>query len=149
MHMRGVGITNQLWASYLCQSRSHKWWQKVFDFLLDQMEVNMYVLYLGQVQLQTTIIPSIAHLGFKIKFFESLIVIHKQEPKLDLVDFGPSSHLYHIPQYTRLRRQCKACIAMQCHHYCSHCGIKFLCLNKGCFEQYHVVLWKRADCAQT
>ena len=29
---------------------------------------------------------------------------------------------------------------IRCHYYGLHCGIKFLCLNKGFFEKYHIIL---------
>ena len=45
--MRGVDIADQLWASYSYQSCSHKWWHRVFHFLLDQTIVNMNIIYFG------------------------------------------------------------------------------------------------------
>jgi hypothetical protein len=31
-HMRGIDVADQLRASYSCQTRSHKWWHRVFYF---------------------------------------------------------------------------------------------------------------------
>ena len=76
-HMRGVDVANQLQASYSCQSRSHKWWHRIFDFLLDQIEVNMYVLYLDQVRCQRMRVPPMNHLEFKMKFCESLVAKYR------------------------------------------------------------------------
>jgi hypothetical protein len=28
--MRGIDVADQLWASYSCQVRSHKWWHRIF-----------------------------------------------------------------------------------------------------------------------
>jgi hypothetical protein len=44
--MRGVDVADQLRASYSLQSRSHKWWHRIFFALLDITEVNIYVMYL-------------------------------------------------------------------------------------------------------
>ena len=44
-HMRGVDMADQRRASYSSQTRSHKWWHRVFWFLIDTIIVNMYVMY--------------------------------------------------------------------------------------------------------
>lgn len=68
-HMRGVDVADQLRASYSCQVRSHKWWHRIFFFLLDVSVVNMYVIYLDCVahhNLHRRIpIPPMTHLQFK------------------------------------------------------------------------------------
>jgi hypothetical protein len=46
-YMRGVDVADQLRASYSCQTRSHKWWHRVFFFLIDTTVVNMYIIYLS------------------------------------------------------------------------------------------------------
>jgi len=43
-YMRGVDVADQLHASYTCQTRSHKWWHRVFFFLIDTSIVNMYII---------------------------------------------------------------------------------------------------------
>ena len=126
IHMKDIDVANQLWASYSCQSKLQKWWNRVFDFLFDQMEMNMYVLYLGQVKQQNTMVPPITYLMFKLRFCESLIATYKQNHELAC-----------IPWDTRLHRQCKE---TQDHYYSSNCEINILCLNKTCIEKYHVVL---------
>ena len=47
-HMHGVDVADQLRASYSCQTRSHKWWHRVFFFLIDTSIVNMYAIYLDK-----------------------------------------------------------------------------------------------------
>jgi hypothetical protein len=44
--MRGVDVADQLRASYTFQTRSHKWWHRIFFPLLNIMEVNIYIMYL-------------------------------------------------------------------------------------------------------
>jgi hypothetical protein len=39
--MRGVDVSDQLQASYSYQVRSHKWWHRIFYFLLDMTIVNI------------------------------------------------------------------------------------------------------------
>ena len=46
MSMRGVDVADQLCASYSCQVQSHKWWHRIFFFLLDLIVVIMYIIYL-------------------------------------------------------------------------------------------------------
>jgi hypothetical protein len=46
--MRGVDVADQLRASYSSQSRSHKWWHRIFFALLDITEVNTYIMYLDR-----------------------------------------------------------------------------------------------------
>ena len=48
--MRAVDVTNQLNTSYSCQVRSHKWWHRIFYFLLDMTVVNMYIIYLWTLE---------------------------------------------------------------------------------------------------
>jgi hypothetical protein len=44
-HMRGVDVADQLWASYSIQNRSHKWWHRIFFFLLNMIVINMFIIY--------------------------------------------------------------------------------------------------------
>ena len=48
--MRGVDVADQLRASYSCQTRSHKWWHRIFFFLLDTTMVNMYIMYIAHLR---------------------------------------------------------------------------------------------------
>lgn len=43
--MRGVDVADQLRGSYTCQTRSHKWWHKIFFYLQDTSLVNAFILY--------------------------------------------------------------------------------------------------------
>jgi hypothetical protein len=44
--MRGVDVANQLQALYSLQSKSHKWWHRIFLALLDIAKANIYIMYL-------------------------------------------------------------------------------------------------------
>ena len=43
-HMCGVDVADQLWASYSCQTRSHKWSHRVFFSLIDTSIVALEML---------------------------------------------------------------------------------------------------------
>lgn len=43
--MRGVDVADQMRGAYTSQVRSHKWWHRLFYFLLDTSVVNSYVIY--------------------------------------------------------------------------------------------------------
>jgi hypothetical protein len=43
-YMRGVDVTDQLRGNYSSQLRCHKWWMKIFHFIVDQTMVNSYVI---------------------------------------------------------------------------------------------------------
>ena len=53
-------------------------------------------------------------------------------------ELGVQDLVVHIQKYTTLRQKCIMCVESRCHYFCDRCGLKFMCLNKGCFEQYHV-----------
>ena len=43
--MRGVDVSDQLRGEYSCQVRSHKWWHRLFFFLLDTARVNSWIIH--------------------------------------------------------------------------------------------------------
>jgi hypothetical protein len=51
-YMRRVDVADQLRTSYSCQTRSHKWWHRVFFFLINTTVVNMYIIYLSLLRRQ-------------------------------------------------------------------------------------------------
>ena len=65
-YMCGMDVANQLKSSYTTQSRSHKWWHKIFNGLFDISTVNMYIMYLDRCKqgLNPVSIP-LRHLHFK------------------------------------------------------------------------------------
>lgn len=72
-HMRGVDMADQLRASYICQTRSHKWWHQVFFFLLDTTIVNIYILYLAHLHHQRIPRSPMTHLEFKLQLCDALL----------------------------------------------------------------------------
>ena len=43
--MRGVDVADQLRGAYSLLSKSHKWWHRVFDFLLDTAFINSWIVH--------------------------------------------------------------------------------------------------------
>jgi hypothetical protein len=44
-NMRGVDTTYQLRGVYSCLTRSHKWWHRLFFYMLDSTVVNMWIIH--------------------------------------------------------------------------------------------------------
>ena len=73
--MKGVDVTDQIRASYSNQSRSHKWWHRIFWALLDITEVNMYIMYVHACQRRPDDASTpMSHLEFKNAFYEALLL---------------------------------------------------------------------------
>ena len=43
--MRGVDVTNHLRGNYTSQVQSHKWWHRLFFFVLDTTMTNMWIIH--------------------------------------------------------------------------------------------------------
>jgi hypothetical protein len=44
-NMRGVDIADQLRGVYSCLTRSHKWWHRIFFYMLDTTVSNMWIIH--------------------------------------------------------------------------------------------------------
>lgn len=64
---------DELRASYLCQTRSKKWWHQIWFFLLDTTVVNMYILYLGHFRQFQHVRKPMTHLQFKCELCEAFL----------------------------------------------------------------------------
>ena len=72
-YMRGVDVTDQLRASYSSQTQSHKWWHRIFWFLMDTSIVNAYILYLDFYSCGPNPQRLHIHLGFKSRLCQQLL----------------------------------------------------------------------------
>jgi hypothetical protein len=90
--MRGVDVADQLRASYSSQTRSHKWWHRVFWALLDIMEVNMYIMYLDRYKQGPN---PVTHLKFKTTLCEALLIgcQRRNEVHNEAFTHRPSIHM--------------------------------------------------------
>jgi hypothetical protein len=69
------GRADQIQASYSSQSRSHKWWHRIFWAMLDITEVNMYIIYLHACRGRPEEAPTpMTHLEFKNALCEALLL---------------------------------------------------------------------------
>jgi hypothetical protein len=131
--MKGVDVADQLRASDSSQSRSHKWWHRIFFALLDITEVNIYVMYLDRCkQGPSPITQPMTHLQFKNALCEALLVgwVRRNE-----VQDGPLNHhpTIYMPLHSTKKRLCVVCKIWKPHTYCYHCGYKFMCCKEGCY----------------
>jgi hypothetical protein len=125
--IRGVDVVDQLRASYSSQSRSHKWWHRVFWAMLDVTEANMYVMYKHTCRERPNqVTHPMIHLEFKIAFCEALLVgwPRRKELNNEALTNCPSIHM---PSHSKLRRPCVVCGIHLPHTYCYQCGFKFMC----------------------
>jgi hypothetical protein len=116
--MRNVDVADQLRASYSSQSRSHKWWHRIFFALLDITEVNIYIMYLDRCsQGPSPVRHPMTHLQFKNTLCEALLVgwVRRNE-----VTDAPLVHqpAIHMPSHSRRKRLCVVCRCCKPHTYC-------------------------------
>ena len=48
--------------------------------------------------------------------------------------------------YPEIRRPCVVCHVGRPHFLCYKCGLKWMCLRKGCYEQWHTALHMQRHC---
>ena len=66
LYMRGIDFANQLQGVYSYQVAIYKWWHKLFFFLLDTTEVNIYLMHKSTCEcLGST--KSLIHLAFRMQ----------------------------------------------------------------------------------
>ena len=85
-YMRRVDVADQLRSSYTAQTRSDKWWYKIFNGLLDISTGNMYIMYLDRCRQKRNPISSLlTHLQFKRKLCEELLTawIHHDDSRVE------------------------------------------------------------------
>ena len=134
-NMREVDVADQLKAGYSCQSHSHKSWHRLLYFMWDQLQVNMYIIYLWLCKRPKFAKNPMSHLQFKTQLCEALSHWWPGRERSMAVD-NPAMVSTHLPRYTRLFHPCVLC-GECCNFICPHCRRKFLCLNEGCFAAWH------------
>jgi hypothetical protein len=139
-HMQGVDVADQLRASYSTQNRTHKWWHRIFFFLLDTTVVNMYMIYLVECKRRSK--PLVTHLQFRVELCEALL----QQWRSLRAPKPPRRRGYYYPVFTELWKPCVVCNGpgmspvVRPGTYCSWCDNKYMCFRKGCYKEYHECL---------
>jgi hypothetical protein len=136
-HMRGVDVADQLRASYSSQTRSHKWWHRVWNFLLDVTVVNMYIMYLSILARQRVKKRPMTHLQFKTTLCAALTLNWEgravREHGITLAN-RPS---FCMPSYHKKRRYCSVCKMKKTNFFCYQHECRFMCLKRGCYQIAH------------
>jgi hypothetical protein len=125
--MRGVDVADQLRASYSSQTRSHKWWHRVFLAMLYVTEVNMYIMYLSRCKEgRNPVTHPMKHLEFKVALCKALL---QGWPLCNTIvnDILTERPSIHMPSHTTAKRTCVVCAVRTPHTYCYQCGFKFMC----------------------
>ena len=143
-HMRGVDVADQLRASYCTQNRSHKWWHRVFFFLLDMTVVNMFFIYIDKCKNSLPVRKPMTHLQFRMELCDALLQNWRVQEEDDFVS-SPQGRRYCYPVYSKRRNPCVVCNmskhknGKRPHFYCPSCENKFMCFKgeNSCFQKYH------------
>jgi hypothetical protein len=133
-HMCGVDVADQLRASYSCQNCSHKWWHRVFLFLIDMTIVNMCIMYLDECKNGEHPRTPMTHLQFQTTLCEHLLRGWKRRNRPAV---APSNG-YCFPVESTHRLPCVVCkdSSKRVLTMCWRCN-KHMCFRKGCFVHYH------------
>jgi hypothetical protein len=138
--MRGVDVADQLRASYSLQTRSHKWWHRVFWALLEITEVNMYIMYLDRYkQGLNPVTHPMSHLKFKTTLCEALLIGWQQRNEVHNEALTHCPSIY-MPSHSTIKKVCMVYKIHTPHTYYYQCGFKFMCWKEGCYQEHHEAL---------
>jgi len=142
VYMRGVDVTDQLRGNYSSQLRCHKWWVKLFSFVVDQSLVNGYVTWVKDMEeLGLKVMP---HLAFKIAVGKHLIqeainsCQRSKQPRAPTPRHPPRTHTHY---HSKLKRICVVCRHPQ-QWYCAGYRNKWIC-REECYHIHHDAMNKR------
>ena len=135
-YMRGVDVSDQIRANYSSQLKSHKWWHKLFFFIVDQSMVNSYVVYCSQMEQLGLRVRT--HMQFKIavgKYLVSEWMQARSRPAQRPPPRRRRAPPVHCLWQSDLRRRC-----VQCGHvgrwHCPACGDVWMC-PQNCYHAVH------------
>ena len=132
--MRGVDLVDQQHQEYSTQLHSHKWWHRIFIFVLDSQLLNAYILY--ACDRRALGLPMSSQLLWHYNVAEDLIrprmvAGHIRGPLRNLAAGG----LHWSSGHPVVRRKCVVC-AQRTRRMCSGCGGMFQC-EGACFRAVH------------
>lgn len=132
-YMRGVDVADQLRGEYTCQIRSHKWWHRIFFFLLDTTVVNAYILHchacIGLCK------PPSTHLDFLLSM--ALKLADSNLPARQKASLRASNpNAVHSLEATNGRKLCITCKVKRTRMACPQCSYSPMCLGE-CYKRAH------------
>jgi hypothetical protein len=132
-YIRRVDVADQLRASYSCQNRSHKWWHRVFLFLIDMTVVNMFIMYSDECKNGEHPRRPMTHLQFRSTLCEHLLRGWERRNRPAV----PPSNGYCFPVESIHRLPCVVCrdSSKRISTKCRKCN-KHMCFRKWCFVKY-------------
>ena len=132
--MRGVDVVDQKRQEYSTQLHSHKWWHRIFMFILDSTLLNAYVLYSEDQRSRRLQLFSRALWHYTLA--ESLTRPRLRAGRIR----GPIRNLaargLHLSEtHGRLRRRCVVCHS-RTRRMCGGCAGQFMCEGR-CYRVVH------------
>jgi hypothetical protein len=136
--MRGVDVSDQLRGEYRCQVRSHKWWHRLFFFLLDMARINSWIMHKCCTRRAGK--KALEHVNFTMQLAEALM--SNWGKRRGVVSTFNRRPCVHSPVKTKYRRVCRHCHSSTLTNIvCPQCGDISLHLGE-CFSRSHFPLWK-------
>ncbi|KAG0610845.1 hypothetical protein M758_7G096400 [Ceratodon purpureus] len=132
--MRGVDVVDLKRQEYTTQLHSHKWWHRVFMFILDNTLLNAYVLYAEDQRARG--LPLFTRALWHYTLAEALI-----RPRLRAGHIrGPirnlAARVLHVSEaHGSLRRRCVVC-QKRTRRMCGGCAGRFMCEGR-CYRVVH------------
>lgn len=133
--MQGVDIVDQQRQEYSTQLHSHKWWHRIFLFVLDLQLLNSYILYTCDRRALGLVVH--ARMLWHYNLAEDLVrprmaAGHIRGPIRNLAAGG----LHFSSSHPVLRRRCVVC-DHRTRRMCSGCNGLFQC-EGACFRVVHI-----------
>jgi hypothetical protein len=100
-HMCGVDVVDHVRSNYSCQVRTHKWWHRIFFFLLDLTCTKMYVMYLDLWKKHPTSDRLLTHLQFLNEMCKSLTQNWPGEDNIGIMEL-PYAPRIHVQTFTKV-----------------------------------------------
>jgi hypothetical protein len=134
-NMRGLDVADHIRGNYTYQVRTHKWWHRIYMFLLDLSTTQIYLYYLEILKKLDKLHEAITHLQFVNGLCQALTQDWVGPNQIGALQL-PRYPVIHCPRWTTYRRRCVEC-QERTQFYCYLCGWEFMCVKEGCYEKHH------------
>jgi hypothetical protein len=132
--MRGVDLVDQQRQEYTVQLQSHKWWHRLFMFILDSTLLNSYILYSHQIRGLGLPINSRALWHYRLGM--QLVGGYLQPNRMGGAarNLAPQGFHY-LEGHPTARHLCVVC-SKRTRRFCAGCGPRFMCAGR-CYICVH------------